>query len=319
MRGILLLQCPHLRVSTAARQQLVVRATLDDAAGIHDKDLVRVHHGRQPVSDDERGTPFRYLLEFRLDRLLGGRIERRSRLIENQDARILEDRARDRHALLLAARELQAALADAGLVTLRQGFDEFVDVRGLRRSDHFVARGLRAAIRNVVVNRVVEQHCVLRHDADRSAQGRLFDFANIRFVNQYAPVADVVEAIQQARECGFPRPAVPDHRHLVPGGDFEAHTEQDLAVGVVAEIDSVKTHRGLRAREVARVGPVLDFTVLGEEPKHAVEVDLRLLDLAVHHAEEIKRDVELDQQPVDEHEVTQRQLLGDHALRGENH
>jgi hypothetical protein len=67
------------------------------------------------------------------------RIERGRRLVEDQDRRVLQHRARNRHALLLAARQLQAALADRCLVTLRQTFDEVVNVRGARRRDHFIA------------------------------------------------------------------------------------------------------------------------------------------------------------------------------------
>jgi hypothetical protein len=45
--------------------------------------------------------------------LLVGRIQRRGGLVEDQDRRVLQQRAGDGHALLLAAGELQAALADA--------------------------------------------------------------------------------------------------------------------------------------------------------------------------------------------------------------
>ena len=56
--------------------------------------------------------PARDALERRLDLALGEAVERRRRLVEHQDRRRLEDRARDRDALLLAARELEPALAD---------------------------------------------------------------------------------------------------------------------------------------------------------------------------------------------------------------
>ena len=46
--------------------------------------------------------------------------ERRGRLVEHQDRRVLEHHARDRDALLLAARELEAALADQRLVAVGQ-------------------------------------------------------------------------------------------------------------------------------------------------------------------------------------------------------
>ena len=54
------------------------------------------------------------------------RVERAGGLVEDQDARVLEDGAGDGDALLLAAGEFQAALADAGVVALGQAQDEVV-------------------------------------------------------------------------------------------------------------------------------------------------------------------------------------------------
>ena len=82
-------------------------------------------------------------LELGLDRLLGARVERGGRLVEDQDARIFQQRARDRHALLLAAGELEAALADLGFVLLRKRFDEVVDVRRARGLDRLPRRSRR--------------------------------------------------------------------------------------------------------------------------------------------------------------------------------
>ena len=62
----------------------------------------------------------RDLVERVLDLPLGVAVERAGGLVEQQDRRRLEDRARDGDALLLAARELQAALAHHGAVALRQ-------------------------------------------------------------------------------------------------------------------------------------------------------------------------------------------------------
>ena len=58
------------------------------------------------------------LLERRLDLALGVAVERRGRLVEDQDRRRLQDGAGDRHALLLAAGQFQPALADLGLVAV---------------------------------------------------------------------------------------------------------------------------------------------------------------------------------------------------------
>ena len=60
-------------------------------------------------------------------------VETRRRLVENENARIGEDRARDRDALALAAGELDAAFADDRVVALLEPVDELVAVRDARR------------------------------------------------------------------------------------------------------------------------------------------------------------------------------------------
>ena len=53
------------------------------------------------------------------DARLGGRVDRRRGVVEDQHARVDEQRARDREPLALAARERQPALADDRVVALR--------------------------------------------------------------------------------------------------------------------------------------------------------------------------------------------------------
>ena len=55
-----------------------------------------------------------------------------------------------------------------GLVAVRQGHDEVVDARELRGRLDLRRRRVGPAVRDVVVDRVVEQHRVLRDDADRA-------------------------------------------------------------------------------------------------------------------------------------------------------
>ena len=97
-----------------------MRAALDDAPPLQEDDLVGVHQRAQTVRDDDR-RPRRGLGSERLaDALLGRGVDRRGRVVEHQDRRAEQDAAGDRQALALAARERYAALADQGLVALRQ-------------------------------------------------------------------------------------------------------------------------------------------------------------------------------------------------------
>ena len=74
---------------------------------------------------------FETLIESVLDFFFRMAVERARRFVENQDRRRLQNRARDRDALLLAARKFQAPLADHRVVTVGQRADEIVDLRQL--------------------------------------------------------------------------------------------------------------------------------------------------------------------------------------------
>src|SRR5688500_15791171 len=91
----------QLRVQPFLPDQLSVRAPLHDAPARHHQDLVGPQDGREAVCDGDGGAPLHQALERGLDEPLAHRVQRRGRLIEDQDARILEQDARDRHALLL--------------------------------------------------------------------------------------------------------------------------------------------------------------------------------------------------------------------------
>ena len=60
-------------------------------------------------------------------------------------------------------------------------------------------------------------------------------------------------------------------------------------------------------------GVIRDLAVLLEQREHPVHVRQALLDLAVDHAEEVERDVQLDHEGVDQHQVADRHPAFDHA------
>ena len=67
---------------------------------------------RQPVGDDDRGAAGEQAAQAVLDPALGVEVDVRRRLVEDQDPRVGDERARERDELALAGRELYAALAD---------------------------------------------------------------------------------------------------------------------------------------------------------------------------------------------------------------
>ena len=109
----------QLRVDAAGpRQQLLVAADLGDPAALERDDRVGAADGRQPVRDHERRPVAHQVGERILHQPLRFRVERRRRLVEDQDRRVLQQRARDRQPLALAAGQPLAALADPGVVLL---------------------------------------------------------------------------------------------------------------------------------------------------------------------------------------------------------
>src|SRR5688572_23619591 len=107
-------------IGAATVHELFVRAVLDDAATLENENAIRVLDGREPVRDDEHRASGEQALDGLLDESLALGVERRRRLVENQDRWVGEERAGDRDALPLATGEARAALAEDRLVPLGQ-------------------------------------------------------------------------------------------------------------------------------------------------------------------------------------------------------
>ncbi len=113
----------------------------------------------QTVRDDQGGPPALDRLErgedVRLVRLVRARWSLSSRI---RIGGFFSSVARDRHALLFAARQFQPALADAGRIALGLALDEVGDGRALRGAFDIGLVGALAAIGDVVADGLVEQH-----------------------------------------------------------------------------------------------------------------------------------------------------------------
>ena len=79
---------------------------------------VGVADRREAVGDDERRAAVEQPAQRALDPPLGADVDRRRRLVEDEDARVGEQRARERDELALAEREAEAALAELRLVAV---------------------------------------------------------------------------------------------------------------------------------------------------------------------------------------------------------
>ena len=94
------------------------------AAGFDHQNVIGGQHRGEPVRDHERRAPLHQLLERRLHIGLGFRVQVRRRLIEDEDARALQDRAGNRDPLALAAGEPVPALSDHRVVPFGKRHDK---------------------------------------------------------------------------------------------------------------------------------------------------------------------------------------------------
>ena len=143
--------------SALAGDKLGMVAALDDAAAINDEDAVGIGDGGEAMRDDQRRAPGRKLGQRLLDRPLRLRIQRRGRLVEDQDRRVLQEDASNGETLLLAAGELHPALADDRVEAVGKVGDDVVEARAFRRVEDLLLRRIEDAGRTRLLS-VVGTH-----------------------------------------------------------------------------------------------------------------------------------------------------------------
>ena len=92
---------PEVDVQSVLRDEVVVGAVLGDLAVIEHENRVGIAHRREPVGDRKGGPIGGEVVDRALDQELSFGIDRRGRLVEDQDRGVPEDGLRDGDALAL--------------------------------------------------------------------------------------------------------------------------------------------------------------------------------------------------------------------------
>ena len=162
---------------------------------------VALRIGREAVRDHEGGAALHHLVERGLHLALGCGVERARRLVEDQDRRILQQRARDREALALAAGERAAALADgASKPSGWRSMNSSACARAQASRISSIGR-VRLADAQVLGDRAVEQQRFLIDHADVVAQRGELERADVHAVDLDGAGLRIEGAMQQ-RERG---------------------------------------------------------------------------------------------------------------------
>src|SRR5262249_50309014 len=162
------------------------------------------------------------------------------RLVEHQNGSILENDARNRDALALAAGKLHAALADLGVVAasaapILQIGDKLVRMGEPGRSDNLGFAHVRATVADVLTDRAVQQRGILRHHGNLRPQAFLGGDGDILPVDQDAAVLQVEETQQQIDERRFSRPGAADQPDALARLYLERQAVDQAGLAAVAK------------------------------------------------------------------------------------
>ncbi|ERJ36121.1 hypothetical protein L810_0924 [Burkholderia sp. AU4i] len=295
---------PHqAAIRAVTRDQRRVRALVDHLPLVEHQDAVGADHAGQPVREHERGPPAREPVECLLDQRFVLRVDRRQRLVEQQDRCVAQQRAGNREALALAARQHEPAFADARRITVRQRRDEIVRVGRTRGGDHVRVARVGAAEPQVVGDAAVEQRRILRDDRDHLAHLAGIERPHVAAADADRAALRIVLAQQQAHDGRFARAARPDDGDRLAFANREA--QRRMRVGAtprIREADGVECDlrpQALHARRIGgrRVAPRIEQRVdrirrrLADHPlmQYRTQVAQRPEDLAAGHQHDQQR------------------------------
>ncbi len=291
-------------------------AVFDKAAAVDGDDAVAAADGREPVRDDEHRSPAADLLHALLDDALALVIERARRLVENEDARIGDERARDRQPLLLAAREAAAALADDRVVALRQLEDEVVRAGELGRGEDPLDRHAGIGKRDVFPHRAVEQHVLLQDEADLTAQPGGVDHGEIDAVDEHAAALRHEQPLNELGERALAGAGGADDADHLSGRHGEVHVVEDFwPVDAVAEGDVLEGYIAANRRQCRARGAVGGLGRRVEDVAEAQDRQPRLMEVLPDRGKAQHRRAHAAGHDVEGNELAHGQCAVDDELR----
>ena len=205
-----------------------VGAALNDAALVHNPDLVGLLDGAQAVGDGEGGQAMAHVFDDRLDLGLGFGIDVGGGFVQQQEFRFQVEHPREGQQLPLAGAELLAALADLGFEPHRKAAHEVLQLALFQHRSEALLIALPSHD-DVVFERAGENKNILEHQAEKRTMAEEFQFPHIHTIHRYFSRAHIVKPHEQIDERALTRAGVTDHRDATTFGDGAAQFIHDAA------------------------------------------------------------------------------------------
>ena len=129
----------------------------DDSSGVEHHDPISHGDRRGPVSNDDRGAVAHHFFERGPDLMFLRGVHGGRGVIEDEHARVGDDRSGDRHTLALSARQGLSAFSQNGVVSIRKRAYEIVGAGQSGRPEHVAFAGGGSGKQQVVADGVAEQ------------------------------------------------------------------------------------------------------------------------------------------------------------------
>src|SRR5262245_411055 len=231
------------------------------------------------MRDNERRAAAHQVTQTFLNQRFRFRVEAGSGFVENQDARISENRAGDGDALFLPARQTHAAFADDGVVLVREVFRELIYAGDAASFEDFLFARIRPRERHVLADRSVEEKSVLQHDSELRAVAAQLHGREVYSIHEDAPTRRFVERCDQTYDGGLPCSGWPDESGHSSRLRIETYAEQNLLAGVIGKIDIVENQFTVDSIDVDRAARIFVFCFFVEDFTRAFEAGDRFRQL----------------------------------------
>ena len=180
-----------LAIDAALVVKFRVGSALDDLAVLHNEDEIGVANRRKAMGDREDRAIRHELYKRVLHQLLGYRIERTRRLVENEDRGLADGSASDVEELPLTLREVGTVTLEHRVVSVGETHDEAVCAGGLRGFDDFLVGRVGIAPAHVVADGAREQEHILQHLTKVLSKRTDLDVFDVNAINEDLTLLDV--------------------------------------------------------------------------------------------------------------------------------